>query len=146
MRTRTPGLVLLALATVLAGGCASKSASTAGSAPAPSPSNTSGCPASLTITATDATKSLCVQVGGSVTVDLQAVAQKPWLAINASGPILVPVPSSAPATSPGSQHAVFTAKSAGSADITSAYRACPSKPGTISCNAIVAWKVTVQVK
>jgi hypothetical protein len=145
MRTRTPALMVMALSVALAGGCASR-ATSAGAASAPTPTNTSGCPSALTVTAADASKTECVQVGGTVTVQLNPVDDKPWLAIDVSGTNLQPATSTPDSTPSGGQGAIYTAATAGTVDITSAYRACPQKPGTVSCNAIVAWKTTIDIK
>jgi hypothetical protein len=145
MRMRTPILIFVVVLAGLVGGCASRATTRNVGAP-PSPTNTSGCPQTLTITATDASKTLCVQVGGHVTVQLAPVDQKPWLPIEVSGSNLQPSNSNTASVAPGAQINDYDATTAGTVDITSAYRACPVKPGTISCNAIVAWKVTVQVK
>ncbi len=154
MRMRIPGLVLLVVLAALAGGCASRAAtsaspgaSVAGSSVAPSPTNSSGCPTELTVTATDSSKTLCVSVGGLVHVNLTAAGQKPWYPIaSGSSSILAPATPDQNSAAPGVQTTTFKAIAPGTTDITSAHRACAQSPGQISCNAIVAWKVTIDVK
>lgn len=146
MRMRTPVLVLMVAIAALAGGCASKASTSAGAAPTPSPSASAGCPAKLMITATDESKTLCVQLGGTVTVTLTPGEQKPWLPIDVSGTSLTPKTDGVLSVVPGGQITMYNASAVGTSDITSARHVCPQKAGTVSCNAIVAWKVTVQVK
>ena len=128
------------------GGCASRATSSGAATVTPIPTNTSGCPSALTVTAADASKTECVQVGGTVTVQLTPVDDKPWLAIDVSGPNLQPSTGTPGSIASGGQGAIYTAATAGTVDVTSAYRACPQKPGTVSCNAIVAWKTTIEIK
>ncbi len=146
MRNRTHVMALLVGAALMVGGCASAATSSPAGAggPAASPSNTSGCPTTLTITPDDAAKTVCVAVGGTVTVDLSSADGSKWLPIDVSGASLQPA--GTPSAAVGAQTATYTAKSTGSTDITSEHRACPSVAGAVSCNAIIAWKVTVQVK
>jgi len=148
MKTLMP-VVALSLA-LLAGGCASSAStspgaggSSAGSPPgATSSVDASGCPTAVTITATDASKTICVAVGGTVTVNLNGGGA--WDALDVSGSNLDP--SGTPSAEPNGQYATYIAKSAGTVDISSSHRACPSSPGKIACHAILAWKVTVEIK
>jgi hypothetical protein len=149
MGTRTRIAVLLsALALALAAaGCANGSRQQPGT-PSPTPVNTSGCPTSLTIVPSDDAKTLCVAIGGKVSVDLSSPDGTRWLPIDVAGAglSLTATPSGTPSGSPGSQSAILSATSAGTAQVTSAHAACPPNPGGVSCHSIVTWKVTVDVK
>jgi hypothetical protein len=143
--TRTRCALVLTVAVLALAGCAS-TAQTGGSAPAPAPSNTSGCPMTLTITADSTGKTLCVGVGGTVTVNLSSPDGTRWTAPELSGTSLVDT-GSGPSTAPGGQALTFTAASPGTAVITSSHPTCPPATGTrVSCMSIMAWKVTVDVK
>jgi hypothetical protein len=144
MTTRTRIVILLVGLALAIGGCASGTSGSATSTPVLTPSNTSGCPATVTITPADAEKTVCVAVGGVVTVDLSSANGARWQPIEVGGDVLTP--KGTPSADPGGQRATFDATAAGTATIQSAHRACPSSPGTLSCHAIIAFTVTVDVK
>jgi len=133
------GLSLAAATATLVSACAS--GTTAGT---PAPTHSPGCPTSITVTSTDSQKTLCVAVGGTVTVDLSSPNGSRWQAPETGG-ILQQVGTPGPAES-GGQRVTYTAKSAGTATILSSHAACPSSPGTISCHALQAWRVTIDVR
>jgi hypothetical protein len=139
MKTRIRMLAPLAALALVLGGCASSSKGGGSSG-----TDLSGCPKTVSITATDSAKTLCVAVGGTVTINLTE-ATGPWLPLAVSGSVLVPSSTSAPQVR-GPQTGTYTAKSTGTAQIMSSHPACPQSPGMISCHAIVVWKVTVNVK
>jgi hypothetical protein len=141
MKTRISLAALFASIALLAGGCAS---STTSGGTSPVATDTSGCPTTLAFPAPDSSKTICIAIGGTVTVDLSA-AGGPWEPIDVTGPSLQT--SGTPSAPPrGTQTATFTAKSMGTATIKSTHPVCPSKAGTLSCHAIAVWMVTIQVK
>lgn len=146
MRLRTSaaaGLLLLSVASLTAG-CAT---STSSGASSPVPATHSDCPSALAITGADSAKTLCVAVGGTVSVNLGPVTAK-WTPIELAGTGLS-APAAAGQVNPpaiGAQAMTYTAKSAGTATISSTRRACPQITSGVSCHAIVAWSVTVDVK
>ena len=144
MVTRTRIAILFVGLALAIGGCANGSSSgSAGSGPTPTATNTSGCPMALTIAAADANKTVCVAVGGTVTINLSDGTR--WQPIDVTGNALTQK-GTPPSPGPGGQSATLDATSVGTAQITSAHAACPSSPGRISCHAIIAWHVTVDIK
>ena len=149
MTPRTRIAVLLVGVALAVAGCAT-STSTSGSpgpgaAPTPTATNSSGCPMTLTITADDSDKTVCVGVGGTVIVDLTSADGSRWQPLDIGGNVLTQKGTPA-SDSTGSQKATLAATSVGTATIASGRRACPSSPGTVSCHAIIAWMVTIDVK
>lgn len=109
-------------------------------APAPS---APGCPTAVTITTDDNNKTVCVAIGGTVTVDLRTPGVTNNSPIDSTGAALT----TSTKTAPQASLAVFDATTAGSSVISSMRPNCPSAaPGTLSCHSIMAWKVTIQVK
>jgi ABC-type Fe3+-hydroxamate transport system substrate-binding protein len=110
------------------------------SAPSSAPSSGSAdCKSQLTIDVTDNGKTLCVAVGGTVTVDLGPNATSTDQPFDVTGTSL----------KAGSAEGTFAAVSPGTSVITTQRRNCP-KPspgsGMVACNSIQLWKVTVTVK
>lgn len=120
--------------------------------PAPTVSTTTtaattpACPADLVVAETDNNTSLCVTVGGTVTVTLRGGPGRAWDPVRTSADVLVPradpgTPSTVEITRAG-----YTAVRAGSAQLTSARSACPPpSPGAAGCHAREAFTVTVRV-
>jgi hypothetical protein len=126
-------VALAALTLTLLAGCAHSAGTSPGTGNNP---DISSCPAAVTVNATTADNTVCVAVGGTVTVDFGGVR---WTPVDSSGPALTPVSADAGG-------AVFKGASAGKATLTSSRPSCPSSPGRMSCLSIVAWSVTVEVK
>lgn len=84
--------------------------------------------------ATDNGRRVCLDLHGTVRVSL-------------SGTPAVPVTVTGPALAEVSDH-VFRGASAGTAVLTLAVRSCPepAPSGSVSCLAMVAWRVTVVVR
>lgn len=99
---------------------------------------------SVTITADDSNKTLCVGLGGTVTVNLSSANGVRWQPLDIGGNALTQ--KGTPSTAPGGQSATLDATSVGTALITSSRPACTASPGTMGCHAILSWKVTVDVK
>jgi ABC-type Fe3+-hydroxamate transport system substrate-binding protein len=114
-------------------------------APSAPSSDTSGnagsdiCKTQLNVVAADANKTLCVAVGGTVTVDLGPGATSAAKPFDVSGDSL----------KAGAAEGTYSAVSTGTAVITAERRNCP-KPspgsGMVACNSIQLWKVTINVK
>ena len=108
----------------------------------------------LTITAADGGKSFCVARGTAVTVLLKGTAARKWAPIHASPAILAPHANGELMLALGVTGASFVATQPGVAVITSGRPACgPGVPpgdsasgtGTLSCDAIIAFRVNVTV-
>jgi hypothetical protein len=106
----------------------------------------SGCHTNLRLSEVDSGKSYCVSQGGTVTVELHGLANQPWRPVQLSGDALE--------LSAGGGQSVgvtvtdtFRAVRAGSAELTSARSLCPpAKPGSVSCNGMIAFEVDIQVR
>jgi hypothetical protein len=108
----------------------------------------------LTITAADGGKSFCVARGTAVTVLLKGTAARKWAPIHTSPAILAPHASGELMLALGVTGASFVATQPGVAVITSGRPACgPGVPpgdsasgtGTMTCDAIIAFRVNVTV-
>jgi hypothetical protein len=108
----------------------------------------------LTITAADGGKSFCVARGTAVTVLLKGTAARKWAAIHVSSAVLAPHANGELMLALGVTGASFVAAQPGVAVITSGRPACgPGVPpgdsasgtGTLSCDAIIAFRVNVTV-
>jgi hypothetical protein len=103
------------------------------------PAGSSDCPAQLNVTETDGGKTLCVTLGGTVTIDFGPQAS------SISGGFDLAGTSLAPASAQGT----YSAVGKGSTILTTERRNCP-KPspgsGMVACNSIELWKVTITVK
>jgi hypothetical protein len=124
----------------------SNSAPGAGSSPSasasPSASPSAGspiCKTRLTVVASDGNKTLCVAVGGTVTIDLGPGATTAENPFDVSGDSL----------KQGAAEGTYSAVKPGTSVITAERRNCP-KPspgsGMVACNSIQLWKVTITVK
>lgn len=93
----------------------------------------------LNVVTTDANKTLCVAVGGIVTVDLGPGATSAAKPFDVSGDSL----------KAGAAEGTYSAVKSGTSVITAERRNCP-KPspgsGMVACNSIQLWKVTINVK
>ena len=155
--------VAIGAAAVLSG-CGQQHGTGAGAAPpAPSSSATAGpgpsalCAggrparhARLTITGADSGSSFCVTRGTNVTVFLKGTPARKWSPIKAAGSALRPSASGELALALGVTGASFAAVRSGTAIITSGRPACgpgdtASSTGSMSCTAILAFRVTVTV-
>ena len=152
------GLVATALAACNAAGSTGSSAGASAppivTTPAPSASappsggsGTAGCPKNLVIPSTDNSQTLCVAVGGTVTITATPDQAQGWLPFDNTGSALTPTASTPAATGSAKVLAAYTAASPGTSTISSSHRNCPSPaPGTVSCHSIALWQVTVTVK
>jgi hypothetical protein len=142
MRLRAPLAVPVVLLFVLAG-CANNKPG----APTGTPTNSAGCPMALSVTADDNQKTMCVALGGTVTVNLQSPGATHWLRIESSGTALSES-NATPSTARLTSTALFNAVSVGESTINSARPNCPTQSVQtgVSCHSIMAWKVTIEVK
>ena len=108
----------------------------------------------LTITAADGGKSFCVARGTAVTVLLKGTAARKWAPIHVSSAVLTPHANGELMLALGVTGASYVATQPGVAVITSGRPACgPGVPpgdsssgtGTLSCDAIIAFRVNVTV-
>ena len=157
--------VIIGAAAVLSG-CGRHPGTGAAAAPSPSASASPGSgtvtchggPAvpggKLTITADDNGQSLCATRGTVVTVFLKGTAARKWAPVHASPAVLVPHANGEFTLAIGVTGASFLAVQPGTAVITSSRPACgPGVPpgdsatgtGTLSCGAILGFRVTVTV-
>jgi hypothetical protein len=138
MRVRI-GLIGTALL-LLVTGCAGRNAAGPGTPPVAAPvapaSSSSGCPQALTVTSADGGKSLCVGLGGTVTINWTGMTDP-----EADGTALVLKPGGEPP-----QTDLYDAKATGTVKFTSSKRACTPTPGQMACGALIAWNLTVEVK
>jgi hypothetical protein len=112
-----------------------------------SPSGGSGCPKDLVVPSTDNSRTFCVAVGGTVTITATPDQAQGWLPFDNSGTALTPATSTPESTGSAKVLAAFTAASPGTSTISASHRNCPSPaPGSVSCNSIALWKVTITVK
>jgi hypothetical protein len=137
-----------------AGAAAPASSSSPATGPGPSALCAGGRPAAhgsrLTITGADSGSSFCVTRGTNVTVFLKGTPARKWSPIKASGSALRPSANGELALALGVTGASFAAVQPGTAIITSGRPACgpgetASGTGSMSCNAILAFRVTVTV-
>lgn len=121
MRVRT-GMVLAAL--LLTAGC--------GAEPARAGCVDGG--GEVTVTAADNGHRICLDRHGTVRVSLQG---RPTGPVSVSGTGLA-----------RESDDLFRGESTGTAVLTSAFRSCPepAAPGSVSCLAMMTWKVTVEVR
>jgi hypothetical protein len=133
------GLLLLA-------GCATPGAGgTAGTAQSPSSVDPSGCPRTLMLTDEDTQTTVCVAVGGTVSVSLAGAPGQEWKPLQRSGTGLTEQPPASVATA--GTIAFYRATAAGSAQLSSSRSACPAaSPGAVSCHALQAFTVTVDIR
>jgi hypothetical protein len=155
--------VVISAAVVLSG-CGQQHGTGVGvAAPAPSSSPATGpgpsalCPGGrpathprLTITGADSGSSFCVTRGTNVTVFLKGTPARKWSPIKATGNALRPSANGELALALGVTGASFAAVEPGTTIITSGRPACgpgetASGTGSMSCNAILAFRVTVTV-
>jgi hypothetical protein len=86
-----------------------------------------------------------VALGGTVTVALRGVPGQPWRPVAAQGDSLSQ--GTAPSAPADATSAGFVAVRPGIATVTSSRSACPpASPGSVSCKALQAFSVTVQVR
>jgi hypothetical protein len=123
-------------------------------AAAPCPGGRPATQGKLTITAAGNAKSFCVTRGTNVVVFLKGTPARKWSPIRASGGVLRPHANGELALALGVTGASFEAVRPGTAYILSGRPACgPGVPpgdgaagtGTLSCDAILAFRVTVSV-
>jgi hypothetical protein len=107
---------------------------------------------SVTITAADNYKTLCVTQGAKLAVFLKGTPDRKWAPIHASSSVLKPSANGELALAMGVTGASFLAAGPGTASITSARPVCArgvppgnGSPGTMGCDAILAFRVTVRV-
>jgi hypothetical protein len=153
LATLTLALTLMGVVTV-ASACAQQgtqpgsglSVSPSAGAAAPSAPSTDSanagsdiCKAQLDVVVSDANKTLCVAVGGTVTVDLGPNATSAAQPFDVSGDSL----------KAGAAEGTYSAVRPGTSVITAERRNCPRPSpgsGTVACNSIQLWKVTINVK
>ena len=109
------------------------------------PPPAAGCRANLTVTVADNGATLCVTVGGTVTAELQGAPDQMWRPITLTGDALTPSTGAPPII--GTTTSRYSAARAGSAGMSSTRPACPpAKPGSVSCNSLQYFHVTVMVR
>ena len=118
-----------------------------GSGTTGSPSGSPGCPKNLVVPSTDNARTLCVAVGGTVTITATPDQAQGWLPFDNTGTALTMAASTPAATGSAKVLAAFTATATGTSTVSSSHRNCPSAaPGGVSCHSIALWKVTITVK
>jgi hypothetical protein len=148
-----PGPTAGAPATAGSSGSAATSAPATGATPQPparpapgTPPPATGCQPNLTVTVSDNGGTVCVNLGGVVTAVLQGAPDQMWRPPALTGDALSPS-SSAAAPVIGATSGRYNAVKAGSAGMSSTRPACPpAKPGSLSCNALQYFHVTVIVR
>jgi len=105
----------------------------------------SGCHTNLRVDESNSGKTFCVVRDGLVTVTLRAPAGHPWKPIALTGDALGPATGVSPP--PGTVVATYTARTSGTATLSSSRSVCPSPPapGTVSCMALQGFQVTIRV-
>jgi hypothetical protein len=104
-----------------------------------------GCQVNLTVTVADNGATLCVKAGGTVFAELQGAPDQMWRPITLTGDALTPSAGGSPII--GATTSRYTAAKAGSAGMSSVRPACPpAKPGSVSCNSLQYFHVTVTVQ
>jgi hypothetical protein len=157
--TRWTRLSLVTLGALALGACA-QPGSPVGAGPSSTPANSgpvgtpspgapppaTGCQANLIVTVTDNGATLCVNLGGTVTAELQGAPDQMWRPITLTGNALTASTGTAPPIM-GATTSRYTAAKAGSAGMSSTRPACPpAKPGSVSCNSLQYFHVTVIVR
>jgi hypothetical protein len=153
--TQVLGAAIIAAAAVISG-CGQQHPGGGAAAPSPSASSSvtmiacggalpAGHAGKLTITAADNDRSFCVTRGTAVTVLLKGTAARRWAPVHASPGALAPHANGGPTPPSGVTGASFVAVHPGTAVLTSARPACAPGTGTLSCGAIIAFRVTVTV-
>ncbi|MET9143287.1 hypothetical protein [Streptomyces sp. NPDC004042] len=125
--------------------------STAPSAPASPPPSASaptppGCTGHADLTAADGGRTVCLTVGGYLRLTLDGTEDRPWTPVTLSGGGGVLKGADAGIVIlPGDALAAYTATAPGTARLTSSRRLCANSPGTMACQGIAQWTVTVRV-
>jgi hypothetical protein len=115
-------------------------ASTADASPTPAGT----CPAMLSLTEADNQTSVCVATGATLELTLRSVPGQPWASPEVSSDVLTPTGTPQPV--PDGFAVVYRAVRAGTAVITSSRSACPPPTaGAVACQALLAFRLTVQV-
>lgn len=110
-------------------------------------SGSTGCPKNLVVPSSDNSRTLCVAVGGTVTITATPDQAKGWLPFDSTGSALTVATSTPAATGSAKVLAAYTAAAPGTSTISSSHKNCPSPaPGTVGCHSIVVWQVTITVK
>lgn len=125
--------------------------STTPSAPASPPASASaptppGCTGHADLTAADGGRTVCLTVGGYLRLTLDGTEDRPWTPVTLSGGGGVLKGADAGIVIlPGDALAAYTATAPGTARLTSSRRLCANSPGTMACQGIAQWTVTVRV-
>ena len=149
MRFRIRLALPAAILPLLAGCHASAGSGPAPGGPTPSAATSTdaaGCPSQLTITAADNGKTRCVAVGGTVLVTSPTAEAKRWVDLEATGGVLGPVQARPPVPAGTTLLAAYLALGPGTETFSAAYRNCPPQSGALSCNSLVRWDMTLEVK
>jgi hypothetical protein len=117
-----------------------------GAPPTAPSSDAAGCPTQLTITAADNGRTACVALGGTVLLTSPTPQANAWAGPGVAGGALRPAQTTPPVPAGTTVISAYTAVNPGTAILSAIYRNCPPQTGAVSCNSIIAWSATVQVK
>jgi hypothetical protein len=107
-----------------------------------------GCGVDLRVTQIDTGRTVCLHLGGTITVVLAgSVGQQMWRPVSVTGDVLhLAAGPSSPSVSATTSD-TFRAVSLGTATLTSSRSVCPvPKPGTVACLAMQGFMLTVDVR
>ncbi|MFC4328447.1 hypothetical protein ACFPC0_11475 [Streptomyces andamanensis] len=124
--------------------------STAPSAPASPPVSASappppGCTGHADLTAADSGRTVCLTVGGYLRLTLDGTKDRPWAPVKVTGSSVLKGADAGIVILPGDALAAYTATAPGTARLTSSRPMCAASPGTVACQGIARWTVTVRV-
>ena len=140
-------LPVASAALLLLAACGSAARTGGGAGPTTAPStDAAGCPTQLTITAADNGRTTCVALGGTVLVTSPTAQASAWAGPGVAGGALRPAQTTPPVAAGTTVISAYTAVNPGTAMLSAIYRNCPPQTGQVSCNSIIAWSATVQVK
>ncbi|MFI5796077.1 hypothetical protein [Streptomyces sp. NPDC051677] len=151
---RTTAVAALTAAAFLLAGCGAenhdRSVSTAPTTTPPTAADqdcTASKPTPAQLTAADDGRTVCLNVGGQVRLDLDGTEARPWTAVPAAGDVLKAT-NAGIGTPPGDALAAYDAVAAGTARLTATRPLCaaPTGQGQVSCKGVKEWSVTVTVK
>jgi hypothetical protein len=166
MKSSLTALIVIAVAVV--SGCGQQPAGSGGSgalgsgSPPVTVGGTGSCQGkptarrTVTVSASDNGKAICVKPGTGVLVMLRGTPTRKWAPIHATSGVLSPRPNGRLSLQLGVTGAYFVAAHTGTAIITSARPVCPpakstgsspsAGPGTMQCDSLLAFHATVKVR
>jgi hypothetical protein len=137
-------------------GAASSGSAGAGGSGACHGSTSTAAGHTVTVSASDNGKAICVKPGTGVLVMLRGTPTRKWAPIHATSGVLSPRPNGRLSLQLGVTGAYFVAAHTGTAIITSARPVCPpakstgsspsAGPGTMQCDSLLAFHATVKVR